>query len=155
MGKEWDKKSCWKQWVEEEQTSIYSLAFFLTGERSAAVRLTGQAIASAYRSYQTVSKAGFLETVAGNMCRLYVKQEGNRFPFRDWPQGEAGLIVDSLLQLEGELRLVVVYHYLLKVDREALAHKLEWPQEKLNFKLNQALGKLQNSFLAQGLIQPN
>lgn len=151
MDKEWDQRACWKQWVAEEQTSLYSLAFFLTGDRSAATALTGQAVASAYRSYRLFSKALFLEAVAGNMCRLYV----DRLHLRGFSNGETDFILKCLLQLEGELRLVALYHCLLKFDRHALAKKLEWPREKLDAKLNQALAILQESFLAQGLIKLN
>lgn len=151
MDKEWDQRACWRQWVAEEQTSLYSLAFFLTGDRSAATALTGQAVASAYRSYRVFSKALFLETVAGNICRL----SENRLCLRDFSNKETDFILKCMHQLEGELRLVVLYHCLLKFDRSALAMKLEWPREKLDAKLNQALAKLQESFLAQGLIDLN
>lgn len=155
MDKEWDKKACLKRWVEEEQTSIYSLAFFLTGDKPSALQLTNQAIALAYRSHLVISKALFLEAVAGSMCRLYAHKSGGRSLWPQLPKREPDVVLSLLLQLEGELRVVVLYHCLLKFDREALAKKLEWPQEKLNTKLNEALEKLQNNFLAQGLLKPN
>lgn len=148
MEKDWDKKACWQKWIEEEQTCLYSLAFLLTKNRKTALALTKEAIMLAYRSYQELSKEMFLRAVTDNICRLHQRY----FPLEEKRTRELEQVVSTLLQMEAELRLLVLFYCVLQFDRETLATKLEWSQERLNTKLNQALAKVSQNFLHEKLI---
>lgn len=140
MGKEWDKNRQWRIWIEEEQTIIYSLAYFLTANRETAMRWIKQAVTLAYQSNQVVSRVLFLKVVTDHLCHFYLarpKEEGR----------ELASILHTLFGQERETRLLVLFYCLLRFDRETLAKKLEWPQEKLNYQLNLALRKLRDGFL--------
>ncbi|HHY59925.1 MAG TPA: hypothetical protein GX504_04845 [Clostridia bacterium] len=147
MERLWAKKACWQKWIREEQACLYSLAFFFTRDDGAALRLTGEAVASAYRVEPASSKGMFLRAVVDQMCRLHPKYAP--------PAGEAGewaQVARVLLHMEGELRLLVLFYLVLRFDRRLLAEKLEWPAERLDIKLNQALAAVNRSFLREKLL---
>lgn len=148
MERDWDKRACWQKWIEEEQTCFYSLAFLLTKDRKTALALTKEAIMLAYRSYQELSKEMFLKAVTDNICQLHQKY----FPLGKKKTRELEQVVSVLLKMEGELRLLVLFYCVLQFDRESLATKLEWSQERLNTRLNQALAKVSQNFLQEKLI---
>lgn len=148
MVRHWDKKACWQKWIEEEQTCLYSLAYLLTKDRKNALVLTREAITRAYGSYQELSKEKFLKAVTDNICQLHQQY----FSLGEKKTRESEQVVSTLLQMEGELRLLVLFYCVLEFDRESLATKLEWSQERLNTRLNQALAEVSHNFRQEKLI---